>query len=76
MLARSVVVFVVCFEPVMKVLLSYVPQAFDRIRQHVASKKDESEDGSKTRWSFLGRDVCVSAWKRLHALGHLGHCLV
>lgn len=38
-------------------------QAFDRIRSTLGRGQ------TKTEWEFLGKKVCVSAWKKLHALG-------
>ncbi|CAK9094355.1 unnamed protein product, partial [Durusdinium trenchii] len=37
--------------------------AFDRIRSTLGRGQ------TKTEWEFLGKKVCVSAWKKLHALG-------
>lgn len=42
-------------------------EALGRIRAAV----DKHGDGPRTKWKFLGRDVCVSAWKKLHGLGCL-----
>lgn len=44
-----------------------IAKAFEAIRKTVQS----GESGGRTQWSFLGRDVCVAAWKRLHGLGCL-----
>ena len=37
----------------------------------VRAAVDKHGDGPRTKWKFLGRDVCVSAWKKLHGLGCL-----
>ena len=61
-------------------LIVPVPKAFDRIRQTLSTslggdsaESEEKLDGEKkvarTAWKFLGRCVCVSAWKKLHGLG-------
>ena len=43
-------------------------EALGRIRAAV----DKHGDGPRTKWKFLGKDVCVAAWKKkLHALGCL-----
>ena len=42
-------------------------QALDGIRKSLADFGETS--GTKTRWKFLERIVCVAAWKKLHALG-------
>jgi hypothetical protein len=42
-------------------------EALGRVRAAV----DKHGDGPRTKWKFLGRDVCVSAWKKLHGLGCL-----
>ena len=47
-------------------------KALGRIRAAV----DEHGDGPRTKWKFLGRDVCVSAWKKLHGLGCLTYDLM
>lgn len=41
--------------------------AFDRIRGILEEPRDE---GVPPRWTFLNVQVCLRAWKRLHALGH------
>ena len=57
-----------------------MPKAFDRIRQTLSASQggdsggsEDKPDGEKkvarTAWKFLGRSVCVSAWKKLHGLG-------
>ena len=43
-------------------------KAFEAIRKVV---QNAEATGGRTQWSFLGRDVCVAAWKRLHGLGHM-----
>lgn len=49
-------------------------KAFDRVRKAIGMLEAEGEDNlhrTRTSWKFLGRFVCVSAWKRLHGLGAL-----
>ena len=58
-----------------------VPKAFDRIRQTLSTlpgrgdsagsedKPDGEKKVARTAWKFLGKPVCVSAWKKLHGLG-------
>lgn len=49
-------------------------KAFDRIRKTIGMLEAEGEGDrrcTRTSWKFLERSVCVSAWKRLHALGAL-----
>ena len=41
-------------------------EALHRIRKCL----DDAGDGSMV-WTFLGKRVCVAAWKKLHALGNL-----
>ena len=49
------------------IIFSGEAKAFEAIRKAV----DSGEAQGRTQWSFLGRAVCVAAWKRLHGLGSL-----
>jgi hypothetical protein len=56
------------------------PQAFREIQKFVQPHRPADSDGgdvaaggplARPRWKFLGRSVCVAAWKMLYGLGSM-----